>query len=223
MVFGERGRPRGKHGGTEKVQRFVPAPPAGREGRVYLDTVLATRRSSFAGAGISLAPRGASGEGWERGRLARCEQDRWEKDPAVNRCRFKITSSPRPSPLLFVEERENISALGSFGQGQCQDAPRGRGQPRPVPGALPNFANSGLRTACGLALKRVRNVRSSLQLVVTALIAHEFPFGRLAQTFWPFHLLCTMDVALLAKLVKSPPSPPAYLTGLDLIECDQRN
>jgi hypothetical protein len=52
-------------------------------------------------------------ESWE-GRLARCEQDYWETNPAVHRRRFKITSSPRPSPPLFVEERGKVIALGSF-------------------------------------------------------------------------------------------------------------
>jgi hypothetical protein len=83
---------------------------------VQLNTVLATSRSGLASAGNFPRPaRNERGEGRK--------QDLWKKDPAKNLCRFKIASSPRPSPPLFVEEREKIIALGSFGQGRCQAAP----------------------------------------------------------------------------------------------------
>jgi (E)-4-hydroxy-3-methyl-but-2-enyl pyrophosphate reductase len=76
----------------------------------------------------SLAPRGTSGErvrergGSQKPRIPRCVIARLLRTKQAQYIRrLESPSSPRPSPPLFVEEREANHRLGSFGQGRCQD------------------------------------------------------------------------------------------------------
>jgi len=65
----------------------------------HLNTVLAASRSSFAGTDISLAPRGTSGEGWERGgwrAASRTVGNRTGREPAP----FFRSPPPHEPPLL---------------------------------------------------------------------------------------------------------------------------
>jgi len=103
--------------------RFFKLGHAHHGAAAHLDSVLATRRSGFESASTSLAPRGTSGEGWERGGWRAASRTIGKRTRPYTRGVFK--SPPLPGPLLHFLWRRGgpIIALGSFGRGRCQDAP----------------------------------------------------------------------------------------------------